>query len=131
MTRAVAVGGQRGHGPPPASEGDSRSVAPRSKLARLRNGRPSTPVGGRVRDPATAADAASEHPREPSGEPVQTDLAKGKSPVAREASGAGLSVHSVRSFRQECPVGSDAKGLHVNRRVLGWWIQKTVMENRQ
>ena len=31
--RAVAVGGQRGHSPPPASAGDSRSVATRSKLA--------------------------------------------------------------------------------------------------
>ena len=29
----VCAGGQRGRGPPPASAGDSRSVAPRSKLA--------------------------------------------------------------------------------------------------
>ena len=33
MTGTVAVGGQRGHGPPPASAGDARSVAPRSMLA--------------------------------------------------------------------------------------------------
>ena len=33
MTGTVAVGGQRGHGPPPASAGDPRSVAPRSMLA--------------------------------------------------------------------------------------------------
>ena len=33
--RPRSQGGQRGQSPPPASAGDSRSVAPRSKLARL------------------------------------------------------------------------------------------------
>ncbi len=39
------AGGQRGRGPPPASAGDSRSVAPRSKLAALGRALRNTPSG--------------------------------------------------------------------------------------
>jgi len=46
--------GQRGHSPPPASAGDPRSVATRSTLARLRNGRTARPWGPRP-DPAAAS----------------------------------------------------------------------------
>ena len=43
MARRFRFGGHRGHSPPPASAGDSRSVAPRSKLAEPRNGHPASP----------------------------------------------------------------------------------------
>ena len=70
------VRGSEGAQPPASSAGDSRSVAPRSKLAEPRNGRQRSPWS-RVRDPAAiVADAVAEHLRERSAEPVQTDLAK-------------------------------------------------------
>jgi len=42
-SRRFRFGGQRGHGPPPASPGDTRSVATESMLALRPIGRPTTP----------------------------------------------------------------------------------------
>jgi len=76
MARRGQCRGQRGRSPPPASAGDSRSVAPRGTLLNNETGVREA-RGGRFCDPAPAtAEAVAEHLRERFGEPVQTDLAK-------------------------------------------------------